>query len=218
MELFHALNRGVEKRDIFLDDQDRQRFVTGLDLFNDQVPVDNLRQIINGERVRPTRSNKKPYVKIHGWCLMRNHYHLLLSEVTSGGITRFLMKLNVGYAKYFNERYKRSGTLFQGRTKKVPIIRDAHFLYILHYIHLNPLDHNRNTHRWREGNLTRSQEALDYLRKYRWSSYGDYCGTPNFPDIVTTSFFNEIFEDYQKNLQKYIKEMEIETIRPLLLE
>lgn len=63
---------------------------------------------------------------------MANHYHLLLSELVEGGITLFLRKLNIGYAKYFNERHGRQGTLFQSRTKKILIERHAHFLYILH--------------------------------------------------------------------------------------
>ena len=71
---------------------------------------------------------------------MGNHYHLLLSERREGGISDFMRKVNVGYAKFFNEKYKRTGTLFQGRTKKVLVDSDAHFLHILHYIHLNPLD------------------------------------------------------------------------------
>ena len=153
MELYHVLNRGVEKRQIFLDDQDRKRFVSGLDLFNDRQPVDNLRLVINGTLIRPTRSKENHLVDIHAWCLMGNHYHLLVSERIEGGITRFLMKLNVGYAKYFNERYKRSGTLFQGRTKKVHITKDLHFLHILNYIHLNPLDFSKGSQNWREGKL-----------------------------------------------------------------
>ena len=134
MELWHALNRGVDKRTIFEDSQDRARFVHDLFEFNDEKAAQNTSRS-NMSNLR----SRSLLVDIHGWCLMKNHYHLLLSERVDGGITKFIRKLNIGYAKYFNEKYHRSGTLFQGRTKRVLISSDAHFLHILHYLHLNPL-------------------------------------------------------------------------------
>lgn len=218
MELYHALNRGVEKRTIFLDNGDRQRFVLGLDLFNDHQPIDNLQGVISGVRVRPTRSNRKPLVDIHGWCLMKNHYHLLVSEIGEGGLTKFLMKFNVGYAKYFNQKYKRSGTLFQARTKKVHIETNPHFLHILNYIHLNPLDFLQGASDWRERKLSKVGAALKYLDAYRWSSYLDYCGRNNFPDIINPNLFKEVFPDYPAMLQKYLQELKMEEIKPFILE
>lgn len=218
MELYHALNRGVDKRIIFLDDLDRARFVSGLELFNDTRSIDNLHRIINGVDVGPTRSNKEPLVEIHGWCLMKNHYHLLLSEVEEGGITKFLMKLNVGYAKYFNKKYKRSGTLFQSRTKKVLIAKDAHFLHILNYIHLNPLDYSRDLRNWREFKISNTSKAIDYLNKYKWSSYHNYCNDSGFPNITSTKLFKDVFKDYPKQLKDYLNSIEIDEIKPYLLE
>jgi putative transposase len=141
---------------------------------------------------------------------MKNHYHLLLSERTEGGITQFIRKLNIGYAKYFNERYDRVGTLFQGRTKKVPITNDRQFFYILHYLHLNPLDHRAGSRNWREGKIKDSEEALAYLSQYRWSSFLDYAGRSNFPSILTTSLFKESFKDYQKEIVRFVKDMKQE--------
>src|SRR3990167_9691507 len=168
MELFHVLNRGVEKRNIFLDDKDRFRFVHGLLLFNTTRPANNTTYLIENNDIVSRYADR--VVDIHGWCLMKNHYHLLLSERVEGGISIFLRKLNVGYANYFNERYKRSGTLFQGRTKKKHIDSDAYFLHILNYIHFNPLDYLRSARRWREREIISEKSALEYLRKYRWSS------------------------------------------------
>ncbi len=218
MDLYHALNRGVDKRVIFMDDHDRARFVSGLELFNDTRSIDNLHRIINGIDVGPTRPNKEPLVEIHGWCLMENHYHLLLSETEEGGIPKFLMKLNVGYAKYFNKRHKRSGTLFQSRTKKILIEKDAHFLHILNYIHLNPLDHREDMRNWREGKVSGAAQAITYLNKYPWSSYHDYCKEFRFSNITTTEFFKEVFEDYPKQLKTYLKTLEIEEVKPYILE
>src|SRR3989344_7678909 len=177
MELYHVLNRGVDKRTIFLDNTDRARFVHDLYEFNDKkaagnayrlfspaIPMMDLRSPSLG---RMPAQPRKRIVDIHAWCIMRNHYHLLLSERVEGGITQFLRKLNIGYAKYFNERYGRSGTLFQGRTKRVHIASDPHFLYILHYIHLNPLDFSDTTRDWRVQKITSTKKALAHLDEYR---------------------------------------------------
>ena len=204
MDFYHALNRGVEKRNIFMDVQDYLRFVHDMYEFNDATPANNVRYHLAATD-RPTR---KRLVDIHGWCLMKNHYHLLLSERAEGGMSLFLRKLNVGYAKYFNQKYKRTGVLFQGRTKKIPILRDQQFNYILHYIHLNPLDYLKGEENWRirsKGKTKQSTSVKTYLSHYRWSSYLDYVGQKNFSSILTTDFFGDAFGNYEKALMEYLK-------------
>lgn len=134
---------------------------------------------------------------------MKNHYHLLLSECVEDGISIFMRKLNIGYAKYFNERYRRSGYLFQGRTKKIHIDSDSYFLHILNYIHFNPLDYSRGERSWRLRNIQDATAAHAYLLKYRWSSYNDYCGNRNFPSILTTDLFSEPPAKFRKHLAEY---------------
>ena len=217
MTLYHVLNRGVEKRTLFLDDADRARFVHDMWEFND---VKNATQVWHHQ----SRGLRNPYilkdriVDIHGWCLMDNHYHLLISEIAEGGLTKFARRLNVGYANYFNERYKRNGTLFQGRTKKIPILSDSHFLHILHYIHLNPLDTVAGAKNWRNLEIKNLNVALKHLEKYRWSSYLDYCGKKNFPSILTTDLFKDVFGDYEKVIKRYIKDLEEIPIETQYLE
>ncbi|MDO8481780.1 MAG: transposase [bacterium] len=223
MELYHVLNRGVDKRNIFLDDRDRARFVHDMYEFNDTSFANNVGHFFLNKDLRSPyaekrRAEKTEIVDIHGWCIMRNHYHLLLSERVDGGLTRFIRKLNIGYAKYFNERYIRVGALFQGRTKKVLIANDAHFLHILHYIHLNPLDYLKGSDNWRRLEVTNARGALAYLGKYRWSSYLDYCGMDNFPSIITTDLFGDIFKDYKKTLTEYVHSAETEVIHNTPLE
>ena len=207
MEIYHALNRGVDGRDIFKDDQDRVRFVHDLFEFNDRKPASHGRRPGKiGGFVNP--HIRKRLVNIHGWCIMKNHYHLVLSERVDGGISLFLRKLNVGYANYFNERYSRIGTLFQGRTKKILIAHHSHFLYILHYLHLNPLDYLDGAEKWRErskSGIKNARKALQYLDAYRWSSYLDYMGQTNFPSVLSKSLFDESFEGYEKELREYLK-------------
>lgn len=226
MELWHALNRGVDGRDLFLDSQDYARFVHNLYEFNDRAPADNnigyhfqSRDFVNPYIVR----ERETLVDIHGWVLMKNHYHLLLSERVAGGITLFLRKLNVGYANYFNERRKRKGTLFQGRTKKILIDREAHFLYILHYLHLNPLDYLAGAEEWRvrsKSGITSVKNAIAYLDSYRWSSYLDYAGTENFPSVLTTSLFKAAGDDPIARMKEYLddSERDVDAISKLTLE
>ena len=232
MELYHALNRGVEKRQIFLDNQDRARFVHDLYEFNSAPPARNTRRLFNkeddgvesrmidlgGRSLGRKEKEGGVLVDIHGWCIMGNHYHLLLSEREEGNLSRFLMKLNVGYAKYFNERYGRTGYVFQGRTKKVHIASQAHFAYILHYIHLNPLDFLSGAEGWRGGEVGSAEAALKHLEGYRWSSFLDYCGVRNFPSVITTELFREVSPDYRRELGGYLKDMQLDTVRNMLLE
>ncbi len=227
MELYHALNRGVDKRTIFLDDHDRKRFVHGLEIFNDTRRAENteyfysritqsVESIDLGGRYEPHK--RKRLVDIHGWCLMGNHYHLLISEIVEGGISKFLMKLNVGYAKYFNKRYERSGTLFQSRTKRIRIDSDAYFLHILHYIHLNPLDFLKGAESWRGFEVRNHATALKHLYAYRWSSFRDYCGKKNYPSIITTDLFGDVFGNYGKTIEKYLHDIDVASVADLTLE
>jgi len=219
MDVFHALNRGVDKRVIFQDNQDYARFVHDLFQFNCTTPANNTTRTSQNDTVSRSVIQGEKLVDIHGWCLMSNHYHLLLSERIEGGLSLFLRKLNVGYAKYFNERYKRSGTLFQGRTKKILIDNDAYFLHILNYIHLNPLDTLSSALLWRERKVTDAPEALRTLQSYRWSSYLDYAGVKNFPSILTTSLFNATFDgNYMKAFEKYLVDLNMSEIRHLTHE
>jgi len=209
MELYHVLNRGVEKRDIFMDEKDHLRFVHDLWEFNDEnltprVHHSFIKSLKNSGLRNPNFEPKgKRIVDIHGWCLVKNHYHLLLSERIDGGLTLFLRKLNVGYANYFNEKHKRVGSLFQGRTKKIHVNSDAYFLHILNYVHLNPLDYMTSAYGWRERRLEKPKQAHEYLLKYRWSSYPDYCGKRNFPSLITRDLFGEKSEKFERRIFDY---------------
>jgi putative transposase len=221
MDLYHALNRGVDKRVIFQDSQDYARFVHDMFVFNRRAEANNTaRRPMVDLRSRPSGNTEDVYetfseehaseklVDIHGWCLMPNHYHLLLSEKCDGGMTRFLRRLNIGYAKYFNKKYDRSGALVQGRTKKILVAQDAHFLHILNYIHLNPLDLQTDTNTWRSGKVLKNEDITHILDTYKWSSYCDYNNTKNFPSILTRELFDSVFKDgYAEQLKEYIKDI-----------
>jgi len=213
MELYHVLNRGVDKREVVLADEDRVRFLHDLFVFNDQLTVLHPKMLERKEEAR----TRKLLVHIHAFCLMGNHYHLLVSEAISGGIPLFMKKLNMGYAKYFNDKYQRSGALWQGRYKKILIERDAHFLYIPYYIHLNALDFSMPE--WREGKVKNTEKALEYLRNYRWSSHLDYLGEKNFSSLTERKFLAGSIgtkSHYEKEITHIISDTDIATRSEML--
>lgn len=206
MDFYHVLNRGVEKRNIVAGDKDRLRFLHDLYVFNDADPASNY--ILADRHVEKKR---ELLVHLHAFCLMNNHYHLLLSEAREEGISLFMQKLNMGYTKYFNEKYDRVGTLWQGKYKKILIERDAHLNYIPFYIHLNPLDY---THpEWREGKVRNPHAALKTLGAYRWSSHLDYVGEKNFPSLTNRK---HILSEFQ-NQKMYEKEIVRIITNPMLV-
>jgi putative transposase len=209
-----------------MDEEDRLRFVHDLFEFNDQAPVSNTGYFFKGQYIdlrsryiEKPREKRKFLVKILSFCLMLNHYHLMLNPVVENGITRFMRKLNIGYAKYFNQKYERKGALFEGRYKSILIENNAHFLHLPYYIHLNPLD--LSFPEWREGQITNYKEAMKVLEKYRWSSFLDYIGQKNFPSVTQRELLMKFFggpRNYKKETIGWLKDVNLEEIKDLTLE
>ncbi len=223
--IWHVLSRGVDKRRIVMDDKDKLRFVHDLFEFNDQQPINNItynfkviaRPYIGGEAKK--RRPRKLLVEILAFCLMPNHYHLLLVPKAEGGITKFMKRLNMGYARYFNEKYERSGALFEGRYKRIPINNYSHFVHLPYYIHCNPLDIVMPE--WRERKLESPEKALEFLENYRWSSFPDYIGRKNFPSVTQRGLllkFSGGEKEYRKETLKWLKDMNLEMLVDTTLE
>ena len=226
MEIVHILNRGVDKRKIFLDEQDHFRFIHDLFEFNDVNSVNTTFYAfkrkyndVGHRKIEKERKPRKMLVDILAFCLISNHYHLLLTSRVQNGVALFTKKLNGGYAKYFNAKYKRSGALFQGRYKRVIIENEAHFIHLPYYIHLNPLD--LATPEWRERKINNLAKAMKFLHSYRWSSYLDYTGEKNFPSVTQRDFLLEFFgghEQYKRGITEWLKELSLEDVRDFMLE
>lgn len=222
--IYHVVNRGVDKRKIFLRKEDYFRFIHDLFEFNDIAPVNNLTYFFHknpGAIAEPTtqRKPRKLLVELLAFCLMPNHYHLLLRTLSPNGLTKFIRKLNMGYAKYVNEKYQRSGALFQGRYKLVAVDIEQHFVYLPFYIHLNPLD--LTMPEWRRRSLRDYKKALQFLGEYRWSSHLDYAGKKNFPSVTQRDFLVKVFgnpEQYQRHFGNWLRAFNPESIREVALE
>ncbi|MDP2638644.1 MAG: transposase [Candidatus Azambacteria bacterium] len=209
--IYHIYNRGVEKRFLFANKQDYWRFVDDLIIFNDTNLIINpkrrLKDIKNGDYQR------NHLVDILAFCLMPNHYHLLLRQRAENGITEFMRKLGAGYVNYFNLKHQRVGPLFQGRFKAVLIDDESQFLYIPFYIHLNPLD--LIIKNWREKGIGDFKKVINFLNNYKWSSHSDYAGKSNFSLLLQKDFLNENFGEilgYEKSFYDFIKDFNFSVI------
>jgi putative transposase len=125
--VYHVFNRGVDKRDIFLSPLYYNRFLECLFEFNDVEPVKSIWYRRScGEEI--DYKNRECLVNIHAYCLLPNHFHLILEELVKNGIAEFMKRLGGGYTNFFNVKNERNGALFQGNYKRILI--DSHkYLY-----------------------------------------------------------------------------------------
>jgi putative transposase len=174
-EIYHIYNRGVEKRDIFLDESDYNRFLFILDVFNDKNSTLNITRRIslterNAISLKPV--SKERLVKIREFCLMPNHFHLLVEQIENKGISEFMRRIGIGYTHHFNNKYKRSGVLFQGRTKSKHINSNPYLMWIKRYIHLNPVD--VLAPQIKKGSIKNIGKTIEKLNNYKWVSCDNF--------------------------------------------
>ena len=117
---------------------------------------------------------QSPIVSIGAYCLMKNHYHILIQEIVEGGITKFMQKLGTGYAMYFNQKHDRIGNLFLKPFRSKHINTDAYLRKVTQYIHLNPCEMFEAG--FKEGKVRNLHSLLKKLEEYPFSSLQDYLG------------------------------------------
>lgn len=144
-EHYHIFNRGVEKREIFLDRWDFMRFLQAMREFNTVNPIGSLYQVSSqrdrfGSKAFPSAQER--LVAFICYCLNPNHYHLILKQLRDKGIEKFMQRIGTGHSKYFNHKYKRSGSLFEGKFKAVHIDSNDYLLHLSAYINLNDRVHS----------------------------------------------------------------------------
>lgn len=163
---YHVTSRGNEQKDIFKSRRDREQFVSYLE-----------------------SSVTRYGATIHAYCLMTNHYHLLL-ETPEGNLPEVMRHINGAYTNYYNTKRKRAGHLFQGRYKAILIEADEYLLELTRYIHLNPV---------RCGMVTKPEA-------HPWSSYQDYIGARPAPGWLCIDMVKERFGDGKKYLE-FVEDM-----------
>lgn len=140
-ELFHIYNRGVDKRIIFSDPSDRDRFFQSLLEFNTVDPIGSIYENSFRRLGSETPKLSEKIVNIVAYCLNPNHFHFILEQLVDGGISQFMKRLGGGYTNYFNNKYERSGSLFQGVFKSIHIDSNEYLLHVSAYVNLNDRVH-----------------------------------------------------------------------------
>ncbi len=200
-EIYHIVNRGIDDNLIFKDINDYYRGIFSIYEFNtvDLIKIRERRrqrEIFKkactgktGETtVEPDKRNK--LVEVLAFCLMPNHFHLLLKQLKDNGVTDFMRKVGTGYSGYFNRKYERKGHVFQNKFVDVRIKGDNQLKNIFVYIHTNSIAIIES--RWKEGWVKEVSRAKDFIENYKWSSYPDYLGNKNFPSVTHRNFILEV--------------------------
>ena len=174
---YHLYNRGVEKRNIFLDEHDYAVFLSLLKRYLDPTIA------YKGSDPHPLSKE----IDLLVFCLMPNHFHLFAKQKTITGITKLIRALCTNYVMYFNKKYDRVGTLFQGKYKAVMVENDIYFLHLSRYIHLNPYPGSDP-------------------REYKYSSYSYFLGDKKsewLKPAEILAFFKTAQRVYMKNHSSY---------------
>lgn len=176
-EFYHVYNRGTDKRDIFIDHYDFDRFYKSLVQFNTIEPIGS---IYEQSFLKENPKHHKSLVEIICYALNHNHYHLLLKQVSDRGIEKFIHRLGTGYTKYFNHKHKRNGVLFQGKFKSIHVESNEYLLHLSIYINLNDQIHQLGSP------TSKSRTSFNEYAKHPDKSVLDIC----FPAIILSQFSN----------------------------
>jgi len=176
-EYYHIYNRGVDKREVFLCEDDYVRFIVGMNEFNRMDAIGNLyrkkylENLATKEAKPPIgglASDAEKLVEIICYCLNPNHFHFILKQLKVRGIEKFMQRLGTSYTMYFNKKYSRSGSLFQGPYKSIHIESNEYLLYLSAYVNANNFIHGY------------SKSIGESLKKsWLYSSLLDYVGKRN---------------------------------------
>lgn len=151
---YHIYNRGVDKRVIFEDSQDYNVFIYLMK-----------RYLSKGETEKENFVN---HIDLYAFCLMPNHFHLLLRQRDDDrAIARFVKCLITSYVLYFNKKHKRTGALFENRYKGILVKEDGYLFHLSRYIHLNPLSISLDPFEYSASSLKyySGNEKVDWLKK-----------------------------------------------------
>jgi len=168
---YHIFNRGVNKQPIFSNKRDYNRMLNIIRYYqygyrHSKFSTFMKLNINFRNEIWNSIEKSQKFIDIVAFCLMPNHFHLLVMQNIDGGISKFLAEIQNSYTKYYNLRYNRTGHLFQGQFKSVLIQSDDQLQHVSRYIHLNPYS----------SGLVKSLKDLD---KYEWSSLLEYSNNKN---------------------------------------
>lgn len=209
---YHIYNRGVEKRDIFLYEQDCKVFLHYIKLY--LSPVEELlNEYQNQPQFRIQRFvplNLSNEIDLLSFALMPNHIHLFVKQYTKDGIIKFMRRLATSYVMFFNKKYKRVGTLFQSAYKGALIEFEPYLLHLSRYIHLNPLRINHpeiNFNEFSSYPYYLGHKTASWLKPQEILGYFKSAQRKDFKDILS---YQSFVEDYMENPHEILGELTLE--------
>jgi putative transposase len=193
-EVYHVYNRSLEEMEIFKDDNEYTRFMHAVQFYKKENPQikfsDFLEQSSHrggGMKWKRSFIDKEELVTIIAYCIMPTHFHLVLSQAESDGISVFINNLLNSYTRYFNTKYKRKGTLWEGKTKKTLVESDEQLLHLTRYVHLNPV----------------TAYLVDKPEKWIFSSYNEYLS--NNPSENSICDYKDILNIQQDRYKNFVE-------------
>lgn len=214
---YHVYNRGVEKRNIFIDRQDYHVMLQYIKeaLSPPSDPKKLLKDVtFKGSTFKGIPRQVKNFhtdMDLVAYCLMPNHFHLLIKQHKKDAIRKFMQSLCTRYSMYFNKKYKRVGTLFQGIFKAVLVTEEAFLLHLTRYIHRNPLKYTDNI-------LNGYSSYAEFLRirKSAWIKPTDilsYFGNEKnkiLPRVKNTNSYKSFVENLEIDSEDYLGKLTLE--------
>lgn len=171
-QVYHVFNRSIAGYIIFTNTHEYNHMIKTLRHYRDDHSPGRLSHSSRKTESAPAENRRKPPVKpidLIAFCLMPTHFHLIVRQVSDGGISKFVANIENSYARYFNTKHQRKGPLWEGKFKNVLVTTDEQLLHLTRYIHLNP--------------TTADLTALP--EKWAFSSYKEYITQPSgFPDLL----------------------------------
>lgn len=198
-EYYHIYNRGNSKQKIFFDKKDYIHFIELLYLCNQEGRF--RRDMISKKKNWHESQKDEPLVAIGTYCLMSNHFHILLTPIAEDGVSKFMQKLQTAYVMYLNKKMSRTGGLFEGKFKSSHVGNDRYLKYLFAYIHLNPIKLIQAD--WKERGIKNKNQALAYLKTYTASSFLDYAGIVRPENIIIDRAY---FPDYFPSRNRFFEE------------
>jgi len=196
---YHIYNRGTDKRKIFLDKGDLYYFFDSIQIYNSVEKFNNRASSKNSRKINLEKAkNSEKLVSIIAYALLPNHYHFILKEEVEGGISKFMQKLGTSYTKYFNNKYKRTGVLFQGKFKAKEIYSDESLNHISVYVNMNYKHHKYDPKK----DLVKTS-VFEYLDK---ESGEKICNQKNLNLIIKNIGGIDAYKKYLKNASKLFTE------------
>ena len=208
---YHIYNRGVEKRAIFKDSQDYKVFLSYLKEYLQPPPKPKPITLTFGQStfktiVKPLRNYYRK-IDLLAYCLMPNHFHLLVKQTTRNTIELFMRSLATRYSSYFNKRYDRVGSLFQGPYKAVLVEQDDYLLHLSRYIHLNPGKDSPSRTTYSSYTDYLNLTNTSWLNKNTILSYFKTSQKVNFGDALS---YQSFVEDYMVDSKEIINDLLID--------